>query len=114
MKLLFDQNISPKIVRHLGEEMPTPVEVNHVRFAGLEDASDYTIFQYAKSNHYTIVTFDSDFIDLSVLNGFPPNIIYLKTGNLTTKAIAALLKDHLAHILDFLQTGDNGVLELNG
>jgi predicted nuclease of predicted toxin-antitoxin system len=114
LKLLFDQNISPKIVRHLGGEMQATAEVNHVRFAGLEDASDYTIFQYAKTNHYTIVTFDSDFVDLSVLNGFPPNIIYLKTGNLTTKAIATLLNDHLAHIVDFLEMGVKGVLEING
>ncbi|MEQ8423113.1 MAG: DUF5615 family PIN-like protein, partial [Cyclobacteriaceae bacterium] len=44
MKLLFDQNISPKILKKLPSEFS---ECNQVRFFGLEDASDLEIFEFA-------------------------------------------------------------------
>ena len=66
MKLLFDQNISPKIVRQLEVDFPLSKKV---RQAGLENASDSAIFDYAKTYGYTIVTFDSDFVDLNVVKG---------------------------------------------
>jgi predicted nuclease of predicted toxin-antitoxin system len=88
LKLLFDQNISPKIVREVKADFPDSKQVRHV---GLEDASDTIIFDYAKKNGYAVVTFDSDFVDLNVIRGIPPKIIWLKTGNLTTKSISRLL-----------------------
>lgn len=88
MKLLFDQNISPRILKQLSDLLPNS---SHVRFEGLQDSSDLEIFEYAKSNNLTIVTFDADFVDLNVVRGIPPKIIWLKTGNLTTKSISNLL-----------------------
>lgn len=67
MKLLFDQNISPKIVRQVEKDFPDSKQVRHV---GLEDASDTVIFDYAKKNGYSIVTFDSDFVDLNVIREY--------------------------------------------
>lgn len=72
MKLLFDQNISPKIVKQLEDIFP---EAKQVRHLGLEDASDIQIFEYAKTHDFAVVTFDSDFVDLNVVKGFPPKII---------------------------------------
>ncbi|MFN3999001.1 DUF5615 family PIN-like protein [Algoriphagus sp.] len=45
---------------------------------------------FVKANGYSIVTFDSDFFDLSLIKGHPPKIIWIRTGNLTTDSI---LKD---------------------
>ena len=52
-----------------------------VRHVGLQDASDSQIFDFAKENGYAIVTFDADFVDLNIIRGIPPKIIWLKTGN---------------------------------
>ena len=90
MRLLFDQNISQRIVKHLEDIFPNST---HIKFVGLQDASDIEVFRFAKNNDYTIVTFDSDFVDLNVLKGIPPKIIWLKTGNLTTKSITSLLME---------------------
>ncbi len=79
---------------------------------GLENASDSVIFEYAKSNHFSIVTFDSDFVDLSVVKGTPPKIIWLRTGNLTTKSISDLLHKHATSIQNFLDSGEAGILEI--
>lgn len=109
--LLFDQNISPKITRYAQAAFP---EATHVRFAGLEDASDTQIFEHARTNGLHIVTFDGDFADLSIVWGHPPKIIWLRTGNLTTISISNLLFKNQDKILSFIdvQNKDHGVLEL--
>lgn len=81
MKLLFDQNISFRIIKKLEDFFP---EASQVRICGLENKSDREILEYAKDNNYSIVTFDADFYDLTVLNGHPPKIIWLRLGNTST------------------------------
>lgn len=49
-----------------------------------------------------MVTFDSDFVDLNVIRGIPPKIIWMKTGNLTTKSVAELLNKNSSLIKKFL------------
>ncbi len=109
MKLLFDQNISPKIVKQLEDIFPDAKQVRHL---GLENASDIQIFEYAKNNGFAIVTFDSDFVDLNIVKGFPPKIIWLKTGNLTTKSISELIIKNTQILKDFLESEKNEILEV--
>jgi predicted nuclease of predicted toxin-antitoxin system len=109
LKLLFDQNISPKIVKQVELDFPDAKQVRHVE---LEDASDLAIFNYAKTHGYAIVTFDSDFVDLNVVKGIPPKIIWLKTGNLTTKAISELVRNNILLIRTFLQSEEEEILEI--
>lgn len=99
MKLLFDQNISYRIVTKLPD---TFEGCKHVSQVGLMDCEDPEIWQYAHTNDFVIVTFDSDFFDISLINGCPPKIIWIRTGNLTTLEIAKLLISNLESILDFI------------
>ena len=108
MKLLFDQNISFRLIRRIIDLFP---ESKQVRELGLENATDFEIFEYAKRNDYAIVTFDSDFCDLNIIKGFPPKIIWLRTGNTTTKNIEKLLRNKQGLIEVFL-TEDYGCLEI--
>ena len=103
MKLLFDQNISPRILKKLPSEFS---ECEQVRFVGLEDASDNKIFEFA------IVTFDSDFVDLNALRGTPPKVIYLNTGNLTTQNVSELILNNLLTIQHYLNSENDNILEL--
>ncbi len=109
MKLLFDQNISPKILKNLPPELN---DSQQVRFVGLEDSADYEIFQFARTNDYGLVTFDSDFVDLNTLHGTPPKIIWLNTGNLTTKNISQLIMTNIQTIRKYLETESDDILEL--
>ena len=84
MKLLFDQNISFRIVNLLNDVFNDYKHVSHV---GLMDCEDPEIWLFTRNHNYVIVTFDSDFYDISLLNGLPPKIIWIRTGNLTTKEI---------------------------
>ena len=78
MKLLLDENLSRRLVPFLHTDYPGSQQV---ALLGLEKASDREIWQYAKNNNYVIVTKDSDYHELSILYGAPPQIIWLKTGN---------------------------------
>jgi len=109
VNLLFDQNISPRILKSLPKEFSN---CQQVRFVGLENASDFDIFQFARQNDFAVVPFDSDFVDLNTMHGTPPKIIYLNTGNLTTKNITELLMDNILRIHHYLDSTSDDILEL--
>jgi predicted nuclease of predicted toxin-antitoxin system len=71
MKLLFDQNLSPRLPRLLADIYP---ECVHVREVGLRDADDSAIWEYAKQNDYALVSKDSDFQQRSLFYGAPPEL----------------------------------------
>ena len=69
MKLLFDQNLAPSLVGHLHDLFP---DSGHVFQCDLGDVSDIAIWEYARDNDFTLVSKDADFVELSILRGFPP------------------------------------------
>jgi predicted nuclease of predicted toxin-antitoxin system len=84
--------------------------VSDVRLLGVEDSS---IFQYARTNNFdAIITNDEDYYWLSLLNGFPPKIIWLRTGNMTTDNITAILTEKHKDIEDFLNDANEICLEI--
>lgn len=103
MNLLFDQNISYRITKKLEDSFP---KCKHISDCGLMDCDDTEIWEYARKNGYSIVTFDADFYDISVINGHPPKIIWIRSGNLTTKEIVNLLNQHKIIIEKFLNSDD--------
>lgn len=58
MRLLFDQNLSHKLVRRLADVLPDSV---HVRDLGLKSANDQAIAKFALEQGLTIVSKDADF-----------------------------------------------------
>lgn len=64
MKLLFDQNISHRLVTRLKDIFP---ESRQIRDLDLENSTDKQIWEYAKEYDFTIVTFDGDFYDFSLV-----------------------------------------------
>jgi predicted nuclease of predicted toxin-antitoxin system len=99
MRLLLDQNISFRIINKLIDSFP---DCKHVSQVGLNDYEDLEIWEFALTQNYIIVTFDSDFFDISLISGCPPKIIWIRTGNLTTIEIAKLLINNRNTIFDFI------------
>lgn len=67
--LLFDQNLSPRLVDRLADLYPGSI---HVSTVGLSTAFDKVVWGYARQHDYIIVTKDADFSELGLLLGFPP------------------------------------------
>ena len=103
MKLLFDQNISFRVSKHLRSTFP---DCKQVRELHLENATDLEIWNYAKKEEYTIVTFDADFYDLVTLYGHPPKIIWLRMGNTTTQNLVHSIQSHFDIIKSFITDRD--------
>ncbi|WP_419165369.1 DUF5615 family PIN-like protein [Candidatus Palauibacter sp.] len=98
MKLLFDENISPRLVAALSDVFPGSV---HVRDVGLARATDAAIWAYARDRGLTILSKDSDFHQVSFLRGPPPKVIWIRRGNCSTVDIEALLRSNRTEILAF-------------
>jgi len=109
MKLLFDQNLSFKLCNRLADLFP---DSNQVRRAELEKADDRAIWEFAKTNGFTIVSQDSDFADMAALYGSPPKVIWLRCGNQTSEFIEKLFRDHANAIIAFAADASAACWEL--
>jgi predicted nuclease of predicted toxin-antitoxin system len=98
VKLLFDENLSPKLARILAATFP---DSRHVHECGLGQADDDAIWQFAAAREFVIVSKDLDFYERSVLKGSPPKIVWLRMGNCSTDEIAHLLRAYAAEIMHF-------------
>ncbi|KAA6464683.1 hypothetical protein DYQ86_01595 [Acidobacteria bacterium AB60] len=99
MKLLFDENLSPRLIEALNDLYPGSA---HVEDCGLISAPDEQVWSFAVQNGFTIVTKDSDFSERSVLEGWPPKVIWLRIGNCTTSRVQATLRDHVDQVRAFI------------
>ena len=64
MKLLFDENISHRILKHINKFFPESIHVSTIREHRF---TDLDIWTYAEKNGYTIVTFDADFYEWQLI-----------------------------------------------
>lgn len=109
MKLLFDHNLSPKLVKALVDVYP---ESLHVRDIGLHTASDEVVWDYALQHGLTIVSKDADFHQRSFLSGAPPKVVWIRRGNCQTGQIEQILRNYHSHLLDFERDQDAAFLTL--
>lgn len=107
MKLLFDENISFRIVKKIIAFFPESKQVSDI---DLVEKSDFIIWDYAKTNNFTIITHDKDYIDIVILKGHPPKIILLKTGNTSTQIIAQILIYKESLIREFISDKNESYL----
>jgi predicted nuclease of predicted toxin-antitoxin system len=110
MKLLLDANISWRLIKLLQQ---SGVDCVHAEQTNLPiPASDSAIWKFAKEQHYIIVTNDEDFVNLSNLNGFPPKVVLLKTGNQRTDYLKEIIVKHLAAIAELNASEETALIEI--
>ena len=98
MRLLFDQNLSRRLVALVADVFPDSA---HVEACGLAEADDRAIWSFARDAEYVIVSEDSDFGDLSFLLGAPPKAIWARVGNGPTSVIVELRRSHAVRLEAF-------------
>ncbi|MEZ4827755.1 MAG: DUF5615 family PIN-like protein [Bacteroidia bacterium] len=108
--LLLDENLSFRLLKKIEAVFPYS---EHVTRCGLPfPVKDYEIWNYARQNNLIVVTFDEDFSDLLSLNGSPPKVIWLRTGNLPTSVIAAKLLASSELILSLSSDIETDIIEI--
>ena len=109
MKLLYDENLSPKLIHRLADIFP---DARHVDRVGLGEKHDFEIWEYAKEHGFTIVSKDSDFHEKTVLSGYPPKIVWIRRGNCSVSQIEKILRKHETDIINLHQNNDLSFLIL--
>jgi len=109
MRLLLDENLSPRLVESLADVFPG---ASHVCREGLRGMSDSAVWEYALRHRFIVVSKDDDFHHLAFLRGAPPKVIGLRLGNCTTEEIDAFLRKHAKAISTFGADQQDAYLEL--
>ena len=109
MKLLFDQNLSPKLAKYFEGHF---IASQHLMDFGFDASDDLTVWEFAQKNGFTIITKDSDFNNLVSFLGFPPKVIWLRRGNCSTKIIRDIIIENFETIKAFINDLDNGILSI--
>ena len=107
--LLFDQNLSSRLVDRLADIYPNSV---HVFSLGFGDAMDIDIWEFARDNDYMIVTKDADFSEFGIIKGFPPKSIWIRRGNCSTQDIENILRENFPAINELSADENLGILAL--
>jgi predicted nuclease of predicted toxin-antitoxin system len=109
VKLLLDQNLSPRLIAALADLFP---DSRHVRELGLASAEDAVVWHYAAEHGFTIVSKDADFHERSFLLGHPPKVIWIRRGNCSTDQALGLLRSEAESINRFGTDSETSFLAL--
>ena len=109
MKLLFDQNLAPRLVDELKHLFPGS---QHVRAVGLSRADDIAVWEYGKQHGFTLVSKDADFHQMSLVHGAPPKVAWVRLGNCTTGDVVRLLELRHQRLLEFDDQSETAFLAL--
>lgn len=102
MRFLVDAQLPPGLARWLGERgfSATPV-----REAGLREADDGSIWNFAVGGGWTVITKDEDFIERCLGNPSAPAVVWLRIGNCTNPVLFAWLEPVWPEIIRELEAG---------
>lgn len=110
MRLLFDQNLSPRLIRLLSDVYP---DCSHVYDLDVGRASDSEVWNYAAKHGCTIVSKNADFHQRSLLLEAPPKVIWIRQGNCAVADTADLLRERFIAIERFHANKEAAFLALS-
>jgi len=101
----IDAQLPPAFAPWLTEEFA--VIAHSMKWLGLRDAEDETIFQTAKraDENIVIISKDSDFVELILRFNPPPQLLWVTCGNLTNQHLKSLFKKLFPEALKLLDSG---------
>lgn len=85
----------------------------HVRDLGLRHAEDPVIFQRARDSESVVVmTKDEDFVELVTRHGLPPQVLWVRCGNMSNAHFKVLLRDTFPDAWSLIESGEP-IVEIN-
>lgn len=103
MKLLFDENLSPKLSGLLADAYPGSTNVLE---AGLGGAPDNEVLAYAGQMGFVIVSKDRDFLDMILQSHSSIKLVWIRLGNSSTASVHLLLRNQVERLARFSQSTD--------
>jgi len=102
--LWVDAHISPKLCPWIRRQFA--LDAVHVRDLGLREAEDPEIFDKAREEQVVIFTKDEDFVDLVGRLGTPPQVLWLRCGNMSNARLWTVLSSALPDAIELLGQGE--------
>jgi predicted nuclease of predicted toxin-antitoxin system len=103
MRLLFDQNLLPRLVTKLADHYPDSA---YIEPHALDHVLDKTVWAFAREHGYILVTQNSDFHELSLVRGAPPKVVWIRRGNCITHQIEDILRKYVPDIQSLIESPD--------
>jgi len=110
VRILLDQNLSPKLIAMLADVLPGLESVYDHDLIG---ASDPYVFHWAREHDVSaLISTDRDFVQLSERLGPPPKVIRIERCDFPSRIIERLLRREAIRINTFLKS-DRALLQLS-
>lgn len=109
MKLLIDQNLPPRLVPALQGMFPGTVHVNAV---GLGGAQDITLWRYATTERFDIMTRDEDLGAIALRRVGDVCVVWVRLGNLALRDLLGRILKTMPEVHAILRTRSLRVVEL--
>lgn len=103
MRFLVDAQLPPALARWLGGH---GFAATAVRDAGLRDSDDGSIWHFATTGAWIVITKDEDFVARCLDEPGAPAVVWLRIGNCTNRVLFAWLEPLLPQITRRLQAGE--------
>ncbi|MCF8152132.1 MAG: DUF5615 family PIN-like protein [Burkholderiaceae bacterium] len=102
MKLLVDNQLPEALAAYLSAN---GIESRHVRQFDLGAVSDAEIWSFAKAEGFHLVTMDEDFQHLAARYGTPPQVVWVRLGNVRKLALLQSFSAVLPELRAGLESG---------
>lgn len=109
MKFLIDAQLPYRLKLRLIENGFDAIHTDDLPERNL--TADLSIADIADKENRTVVSKDSDFLKLRILQGKPPKLLMITTGNIVNKELLALFELNFAVVLKLFNSYD--VVEIN-
>jgi predicted nuclease of predicted toxin-antitoxin system len=102
-RFIIDAQLPPALSHWLREHGLSATAVRDLR---LRDSDDGSIWNFAVSGDWVVITKDEDFVDRCVGNAEVPCVIWLRIGNCTNRVLFGWLEPMLPQIVKRLSEGE--------
>jgi len=99
IRVLIDENLPATLALKLGCECLHATDL-------ASQPTDKTLWDHARRENWTLLTKDADFFEQLAINGAPPKVVWLRTGNLRRAELEAMLARRWPQITTLLNTAD--------
>jgi predicted nuclease of predicted toxin-antitoxin system len=103
LKLWIDAQLPPSLAAWFRDERGA--DAAHVQDLGLLTAADSVIFAAAGRAGAIVVTKDSDFPKLLQQHGPPPQVLWIRSGNVTNRELNRIVLDVWSEAVALLENG---------
>jgi len=100
----IDAQLPPQLASWLSQTFK--VEAYALRDLQLRDAEDERIFQKARQQGIVLIRKDSDFVEMVLRLGTPPQLLWVTCGNVTNRRLQNLLTQVFPRALELLVSGE--------